>query len=161
LTVGWREEKRRRNERRPKIANARLANCPRHGFTLVELLVVMVIIGLLAALLLPALSSAKANAKQAACLGNLRQLEAAFQMYANDNGGYLTQNVSFVLDLIPTFGTTRGLWQHEKRDRRHQCAFDQGRRAISLYSQTLTYRCPADPTVDNGAPRVRSYVMNG
>ena len=56
-------------------------NCG-HAFTLVELLVVMAIIALLAALLLPALSSAKASAKQTSCLGNLRQLEAAFQMYS-------------------------------------------------------------------------------
>src|SRR5271154_3505966 len=64
----------------------------RHGLTLVELLVVIAIIALLAALLLPAMSGAKANARQVACLGNLRQLEAAFQMYAADNGGYLARN---------------------------------------------------------------------
>src|SRR5208283_2097090 len=63
------------------------------ALTLTELLVVIAMIALLAALLLPALYNAKANAKQASCLGNLRQLEAAFQMYAADNGGYLAKNV--------------------------------------------------------------------
>src|ERR1035437_8686012 len=54
------------------------------GFTLIELLVVIAIIAILAALLLPALTAAKARATRIACLNNLKQMGAAFFLYAND-----------------------------------------------------------------------------
>ena len=59
-----------------------------HGFTLVELLVVIALIAILAALLLPALAKAKASAQSAACKSNLRQLGMALNMYAQDNKKY-------------------------------------------------------------------------
>ncbi len=54
------------------------------AFTLVEVLVVMAVIGILAALLLPALAGSKLKAHQAACRNNLRELAMAFQMYHGD-----------------------------------------------------------------------------
>jgi prepilin-type N-terminal cleavage/methylation domain-containing protein len=59
------------------------------GFTLVELLVVIAIIGVLTALLVPALARGKSAAKRTACASNLRQLSLAAQMYCDDNDGKL------------------------------------------------------------------------
>ena len=65
----------------------------RHAFTVIELLVVVSIIGILASLLLPALSSARARSQSIACLNNVRQLSFARQLYTDDFRDWLPYNL--------------------------------------------------------------------
>ena len=64
------------------------------GFTLVEMLVVIAIISLLAALLLPVLAQAKARAKRIQCVGNLREIGVADHVFENEHGGKLPTQTS-------------------------------------------------------------------
>jgi prepilin-type N-terminal cleavage/methylation domain-containing protein/prepilin-type processing-associated H-X9-DG protein len=65
----------------------------RRGFTLVELLVVVAIIGALIALLLPAVQQARATARRASCSSSMRQIGLATQMFANDHAGRFPQTI--------------------------------------------------------------------
>jgi prepilin-type N-terminal cleavage/methylation domain-containing protein len=142
------------------------------GFTLIELLVVIAIIGILAALLLPALSSAKARAQQVVCLSNLKQLAAAWTIYCGDNNGRLPSCVPYHQPIATSrdgwvLGNAQTVPQDESYGQLDPGVVD----AINLGCLTrgtlfpyapspAIYRCPQDRRTLNGVRYVRSYSMN-
>jgi prepilin-type N-terminal cleavage/methylation domain-containing protein len=112
------------------------------GFTLAEVLTVIAIIAVLAALLLPVLLSAQARARRTACLHNLTQINLAIHLYANENGDMLpnTGPLTFVTyrDVLKNFvGQTGPASPHDR-----------------------LYTCPADTFYYADDP-VSTYVPHG
>lgn len=75
-------------------------NSASEGFTLVELMVVVLIIGILVAIAIPVFHSAKSNAQKKACWASQRTIEGAAQTYAAQNGGLYPDAVT---DLMPSY----------------------------------------------------------
>ncbi len=66
----------------------------RRGFTLIELLIVIAVIAILAALLLPAIERARAQARRAQCLSHLKQVGLAFLSFSHDHNNQFPMKVS-------------------------------------------------------------------
>jgi prepilin-type N-terminal cleavage/methylation domain-containing protein/prepilin-type processing-associated H-X9-DG protein len=153
-------------KRNPQITGA---------FTLIELLVVVAIIAILAAMLLPALSRAKARAQAVYCLGNLKQLQLTWQLYANENHEFIAGNDW--QGEAGANGTPRGNanWVTGWLDPRQANNTDNTNTFLLVSSQwaslgpdaqsALLYRCPASSIqVQEGKnyyPLVRTVSMSG
>jgi len=158
------------------------------GFTLIELLVVIAIIGILAAMLMPALSKAKQRAQGVSCLSNMKQLQLAAIMYGGDNHDYLPANVTVRAGGDSVSGKPNWVdgtyssappWNVAIAENPVGCATNPfylgvqgntgGNPAVSLigsigpYAKAAgVYRCPADQYLDPAwrKPRVRSCSAN-
>jgi prepilin-type N-terminal cleavage/methylation domain-containing protein len=139
------------------------------AFTLIELMVVIAVIAIVAAMLLPVLGNAKASGKRAACLQNFKQQELGFQMYAADNISRLVQNIdqaNVESNGPPSEGASdagTNAWVYGNMKSATDATNLSEVTGSLLYPyvpQVKSFRCPADMSLDDGVPRDRSYTMN-
>ncbi len=133
-----------------------------HAFTLIELLVVIVVIGILTALLLPALTKAKQAAQATRCLGNLKQLQLAWQGYADENHGRLVPNKSRSDGLIQRSTAPSWVLGNAKWDT--SLINPQAGLLYAHAGAVGVYRCPSDQSLTKGTDtpglRLRSYSLS-
>ena len=125
----------------------------KRAFTLIELLVVIAIIAIIAALLLPALSRAKAKGLQVQCLSNLKQLQTAWQAYLGDNNDYMPPNI---WDGAPGFtaGSAPGSWVVGNAGDVSPTNIQSG--VLWPLTPALgVYHCPADHSLANNTTAFR------